>query len=210
MSDDELIRPVLLPPLSGTEALGDGQVLDFWRWALGDLRMNNARGYLAEFLVSRAVGDPRRKRVEWGAHDVESRDGTRIEVKATGFLQSWATRRIPPPRWSLGSLHSDVTWDDEAATGNVPADPWHRIDVWVFALHTAADPALYDPLDVDQWEFRALPHRSLLLTGQKSMGLAGIERLGGTPVGLAGLAETVIQARLRNEAIERPVSGDTI
>lgn len=189
MPDDPLIRPSVLPPLSGTEALGDGQVLDFWRWALGDLRMNNARGYLAEFLVARAVEDPRPIRIEWGAHDVESGDGTRIEVKATGLLQSWTSRRIPRPRWSLGSIHSQVTWDDETAAGDVPTDPWDRVDVWVFALHTATDPALYDPLDLTQWEFRAVPHRALLITGQQSVGVSAVERLGVVAVGLGDLAE---------------------
>lgn len=208
MTDDPLIRPSVLPPLSGTEALGDGQVLDFWRWALGDLRMNNARGYLAEFLVARAVGDPRPIRIEWGAHDVESSGGTRIEVKATGLLQSWASRRIPKPRWSLGSIHADVTWDYEMAKGEVPSDPWHRVDVWVFALHTATDPARYDPLDLTQWEFHVVPHRALLLTGQKSVGMAAIQRLGGVPVGLGGLAEAVADARGRNGSIGRPGLGE--
>jgi hypothetical protein len=31
-------------------------VEDFWQFALGDLRMNNARGYLAEYLVGTALG----------------------------------------------------------------------------------------------------------------------------------------------------------
>jgi hypothetical protein len=208
MTDEPLIRPAPLPPLDGTEALGEGTVLDFWRWALGDLRMNNARGHLAEFLVSRAVGDPRPLRIEWGAHDVEAHDGTRIEVKATGLLQSWTTRRIPKPRWSLGSIQAAVGWDEETATTKVPIDPWHRVDVWVFALHTATDPALYDPLDLAQWEFRVLPHRALLLAGGKSVGLAGIERLGGSAVGLAGLADAVAGARARNETIRRPAAPD--
>ena len=45
-------------PLSGDEHfLGlDATVRDFWAFAMSDLRMNNVRGYLAEFLVARAVG----------------------------------------------------------------------------------------------------------------------------------------------------------
>ena len=70
---DELIRPSDLARLAGDERLGDTTVLDFWRWALGDLRMNNARGYLVEYLVAQAVGDASPTRVEWGAYDVELR-----------------------------------------------------------------------------------------------------------------------------------------
>lgn len=44
--------------LDGSEQFAgvDASVLDFWRFAMSDLRMNNVRGYLAEFLVARAVG----------------------------------------------------------------------------------------------------------------------------------------------------------
>jgi len=45
-------------PLTGQEPFDglDATVLDFWRWAMSDLRVNNVRGYLAEFLVAKAVG----------------------------------------------------------------------------------------------------------------------------------------------------------
>ena len=52
----------------------DASVLDFWRFAMNDLRMNNVRGYLAEFLVARAVGASGH-RIEWDAYDVLTPDG---------------------------------------------------------------------------------------------------------------------------------------
>jgi hypothetical protein len=57
MSDVWTSAPTL-PPLDGSESFSgvDATVLDFWRFALSDLRMNNTRGYLAEFLVAKAVG----------------------------------------------------------------------------------------------------------------------------------------------------------
>jgi hypothetical protein len=61
----------------------DATVVDFWQFALSDLRMNNTRGYLAEFLVAKAVGATA-GRVEWDAFDVLAPSGARIEVKATG------------------------------------------------------------------------------------------------------------------------------
>ncbi len=69
MSED---RPLLAP----SAPLAQGTVLDFWRWALGDLRMNTARGYLAEYLVARAVDAKSAHRVEWDAWDVTAGDGT--------------------------------------------------------------------------------------------------------------------------------------
>lgn len=193
------LRPSDLPRLTGEEDLASGSVLDFWRWALGDLRMNNARGYLVEFLVARALGDEAPVRVEWGPYDVKAADGTLIEVKATGRLQSWATAKLSTPSWSFKSVRAKTTWSD-AAGDYVAVDPATRVHVWVFALHTAVEPAMYDPLDVDQWEFRVVAHRELLATGQTSARLSFFDRLGVEPVSYEELAEAVATARARNDA----------
>ena len=66
----------------------DAKVVDFWRFALSNLRMNNARGYLAEFLVAKAVGSTG-LRIEWDPYDVLAPDGTTIEVKTSAYLQAW-------------------------------------------------------------------------------------------------------------------------
>jgi hypothetical protein len=133
MSNEELIRPTELKQLTGSEPIDTSTVLDFWRWALGDLRMNNVRGYLVEFLVASAVGDPSSVRVEWGAYDAEGDDGTRIETKAAGRLQSWVTRRLSTPSWSFRSVRADRVWAEDIGR-YIPVDPWNRVHVWVFAL----------------------------------------------------------------------------
>lgn len=205
--DDTLLQPRELERLTGNEALGPGRVIDFWRWALGDLRMNNTRGHLAEYLVARAVDDTRHGRIEWDAYDVVAADGTRIEVKATGRLQSWASRKPSPVSWKFPNVAAHEVWShDEAAY--VPVDPAERLDVWVFALHTATDPEAYAPLDLTQWEFRVLPHRTLLATGQKSAALSTIERLGGHPVPAQDLAAAVTAARAENDATEPSTTPD--
>lgn len=91
---EEWIRPPVVTPLLGDERLVgcEASVLDFWRFAMSDLRMNNVRGYLAEFLVAQAVGAVG-PRMEWDAYDVLAPDGTRIEVKSSAYLQVWDQRR---------------------------------------------------------------------------------------------------------------------
>jgi hypothetical protein len=43
--------PAELEQLKGNEPFSTGsKVLDFWRWALGDLRMNTARGFPTDLL----------------------------------------------------------------------------------------------------------------------------------------------------------------
>lgn len=200
MDGDQLIHPADLTPLEGSEMLGSATVLDFWRWALGDLRMNNARGYLAEFLVAQALGDASRVRVEWGPHDVQAADGTLIEVKATGRLQSWSTRQLSKPTWSFKSVRSSSVWS--AARGDyIDVQPETRVHVWVFALQTEEDPAAYDPLDVNQWEFRVVPHRQLLATGQVSATLSLLKRLGAAPVSYPDLPDAVAAARQRHDRL---------
>jgi hypothetical protein len=135
--------------LSGDEVLRPATIRDFWRWALGDLRMNNARGYLVEFLVAQALGDSSPVRVEWGAFDVRAEDGTRVEVKATGRLQSWTLKKLSTPVWSFKSVRASRVWSEEVGD-YVTVDPEDRVHVWVFALQTAVNAARYDPLDLEQ------------------------------------------------------------
>jgi hypothetical protein len=44
---------------NGGRLLGEkAHVLDFWSWAFSDLRQNNVRGHLAEYIVGLALGVP--------------------------------------------------------------------------------------------------------------------------------------------------------
>lgn len=200
MGGEGLIRPRDLELLSGDERVGPGTVLEFWRWALGDLRMNNARGYLVEWLVAKALDDRSARRVEWGAWDVEAADGTLVEVKACGRLQSWATKQPTTPRWTFTSVRSRRVWS-EAKGEYQPVEPASRVHVWVFALHLEEDPDRYDPLDVTQWEFRAIAHRQLLATDQVSAGLGFFERQRIAPVPYDDLAAAVRAARRHNDRL---------
>ena len=95
----KLIRPTDLEPLQGHEPLGGGTVADFWRWALGDLRMNNARGYLVEYLVAQAIGDRAPIRVEWGPYDACGADGTLVGDQGN---------RLSPELGHQGAVNTDV------------------------------------------------------------------------------------------------------
>src|SRR4051812_29096988 len=131
MNDGEAwIRPGELKSLDGAERVGSATVLDFWRWALGDLRMNLARGYLAEFLVARALEDPSPVREEWADYDVKAADGTLVEVKATGRLQAWVAQRLSTPAWSFRSVRASTVWS-VGKSAEVPIRPEDRVHVWV-------------------------------------------------------------------------------
>jgi len=197
-----LLRPRDLQRLQGQEELGAGEtVLDFWRWALGDVRMNTARGYLVEYLVAKALGDQSAVRVEWGPYDVKARDGTLVEIKTAGYLQSWTTKKLSEPRWTFKSVMTDRAWSEEHGS-YLPVEPGARVHVWVFALQTCQDPNTYDPLSVDQWEFRVMPHRKLLAAGQQSAGLSFFNRQAVSPVAYSEIARAVDTARRDNDRLQ--------
>jgi hypothetical protein len=95
----------------------DGQplndtVLDFWRWAASDLVSNTMRGVVAEYLVANALDLARTVRQEWQAFDVETSQGTKIEVKSAAYLQAWYHAKLSVIRFGI---QPTLAWD--AATG---------------------------------------------------------------------------------------------
>ncbi|WP_316527439.1 hypothetical protein [Kitasatospora brasiliensis] len=179
--------PAELTPFQGGETFRGtdaGTVLEFWRYAMPDLRTNTTRGLLAEFLVHRAVGAVRRN-AEWESFDVLAPDGLRIEVKTSAYLQSWGQRRLSEIRFSR---LRGRTWTPEDGDA---AEQSYNADVYVFALHTARTHADYDPLDISQWDFHVASRALVEATGQASLGLASVRRLCGEPGGYEQLPERI-------------------
>ena len=172
-------------PLSGEEVVAgtDATVVDFWRFALSNLRMNNARGYLAEFLVARAVGSTG-PRIEWDPYDVLAPDRTTIEVKVSTYLQAW-------DQYKLSTIHftgfRSRTWTTE---GGLMPTPTYNPNVYVFAIQTARTHEEYNPLPASQWHFHLLPKRTAEVLDQDSIGLATLEKLAAPPIAYKEFSET--------------------
>lgn len=175
--------------LSGSESFDgvDASVMDFWAFAMSDLRMNNVRGYLAEFLVSRAVGASG-GRVEWDAYDVLSPDGIKIEVKSSAHLQVWDQRRLSRIVFTGLTGRTWTPQDGESSEATFNAD------VYVFCVQTAQTHEEYNPLDVDQWDFYVVPRDDIAALGNKSISLAALQRLSTGPVEYVGLSEAIQEA----------------
>lgn len=175
------------------EELAGPAVCDFWSWAFSDLRSNTTRGILAEFLVAWALGVREGVRAAWDDFDVLTPDGIRVEVKASGYLQSWVQKR--PSRISFGRL-TGRSWSAE--TGELGAERELRADVFVFAIQTCSDPDGYDPLALDAWRFLVLPRIKLEETGTRSISLTTLRRLDAAEVTISGLVEAVRAAAEQN------------
>ena len=173
-ADPVYVRTAVLPVAGHEPFIGmDATVLDFWQWAVSDLRMNTTRSMLAEFFVAVAVGSTATKRVEWDNYDVLTPEGIKIEVKASGYRQSWGQRRKSEPRFS-GFLAKEFDW----VTGAYVGEPKVRADVFVFALQTSWDADDYNVLDVGQWEFYVLQANIIRNCNRKSVDMGFVRQHG--------------------------------
>lgn len=162
--------PQLLEPEDRFVGL-DAAVVDFWRWAYSDLRDNTHRGVLAEFFVALALNGTGTRRKGWANFDVESQSGVRVEVKASGYLQSWPQAKHSAITFGRVAARS---WDEN--TNEFSADAEVRADVFVFAVQACKDPEAYDALDLGQWEFYVVPAGPVRDCGYKSLSLSWVKR----------------------------------
>ncbi len=182
--------PPRAPQLTGTESFFgvDATVIDFWKFAMNDLRTNNVRGYLAEFFVARAIGSTG-MRVEWAPWDVTGPDGTRVEVKSSGYLQAWGQRKLSIPRFRVGAAYG---WDE--VTGAWSTKQEFNADAYVFCLQTAVTHDDYDALDISQWEFYVARRDAIEAQGGASMGLPTLAKVAGPPVSFSALGDAIASA----------------
>ena len=163
----------------------------FWQWSSSDLISNAQRGVLAEFLVARALGVDGGVRTEWDAYDLETESGLKVEVKASGFIQSWAQERLSKVGFDIAPK---LSWD---ASTNVSATEAGRpADVYVFAVHAHTEQASVDPLDVTQWKFYVLGTAVLNQerSSQKRISLSALQGFCPPAVPYEGLCDAVAGA----------------
>jgi hypothetical protein len=146
----------------------------FWLWAYSDFLSNANRGLLADYLVGCALGcDMCGSRREWDRHDLETRGGVTIEVKASGYVQSWAQQRPSSISFDIGRSRA---WSYE--TNTTEHEPSRSVDIYLFCVRNETDRARADALDPSQWHFAVVTRRELdrVFGEQKRMTLAPLLR----------------------------------
>jgi hypothetical protein len=190
-----------LEPFRVGERSTEFNLLDFWQWSGSDLVDNTSRGILAEYIVAKALGiDVQRVREGWASWDLETDDGLRIEVKSAAFVQSWGQRSLSTVQFVIPKRRAF-----DADNGIMDSTPQRHAHVYVFALLAHKDKLSIDPLDLDQWQFYALPTQALndRQRSQHSITLRSLESLAGPPIDFAHLAEVVQAIR----AIDNDLAG---
>ena len=149
----------------------------FWEWAFTDCVSNSLRGVLAEFIVGKAVQCLDRPRVEWDDYDLKTKDGIKIEVKSSAYVQSWHVKESKPSQINF-DIASKKGWSSETRITSKEAK--RSANVYVFCVLKEKNHELVDPLDLDQWFFLVLSTKTIneSLGNQKSVSLARLEKLG--------------------------------
>lgn len=167
--------------LTGTEPLlaPDGKqlsnLLGFWQWAYSDLVINAERGALAEYIVACALGIAHSERIAWDKYDLRSAEGIAIEVKTSGYLQTWRQTSLSKPIFGIQPTHA---WDGK--TNEYASEKKRQSDIYVFCLHKHTDQETVNPLDISQWTFYLMPTPILneKFGAQKSVSLASLLKAG--------------------------------
>jgi len=148
---------------------------DFWQWAFSDFMSNALRGVLAEYIVGSALNCTNSPRAEWDAYDLKTADGTRIEVKSSAYLQTWAQKQHSSIRFDIGLKKA---WD--AKTNSSQKEATRSADVYVFSIFASTEKTTANPLDTSQWFFLACSSEFLNreFGKQSSVGLASLEQKG--------------------------------
>ncbi len=133
-------------------------LLDFWRWSLSNLVSNATRGLIAEFIVANALGISTTSSVrdEWGAFDLQTPEGVKVEVKSAAYIQTWYQSSL-----STISFRTPKTRAYDPNKNELDVEARRQADVYVFAVLAHQDKNTIDPLNVEQWKFYVVPTATL-------------------------------------------------
>lgn len=186
------------------KGLEPNSVVDFWRWAYSDILSNTNRAIFAEFIVGAALGAIDKPRVEWDAYDLYYK-GKKIEVKSTGFIQSWKQNGISRPVFDIAKKHA---WNPDDNTYS--PEKVRFADCYVFCIFKCKDKNCCDLLDMDNWEFFVLSREEIEMRfgDQKTVALSRL-RIFAKPVSIKELrikVDKVLNCILTGEGLLRGCS----
>jgi len=169
--DRELMNEFNQNPNLQSPNLENATLLDFWRWAFSDLRMNDVRGVYAEWMVAQLLGIDPPPRDSWDSCDLRTPDGKGIEVKSAAFVQAWETKQ--PSQIVFTGLRGRK-WNPH--TGYTE-DRTCNADVYVFCLEIEMDREKWNALELDQWHFFVLPRSVIEERNARSIGIKPLRSL---------------------------------
>ena len=149
-------------------------VLSFWKWSSSELLGNALRGVLAEFIVASTIDILDKPREEWDAYDLKSKNGLKIEIKSSSYLQSWEQTKLSK---IIFGIQPTSDWD--YSINKRCKEKIRQSDIYIFCVLSHKDKNSVDPLDLSQWDFYILETKILneKVTVQKSITLSSLLKL---------------------------------
>ena len=128
-------------PLVSPDGEQVGSLIDFWRWAYSDLVGNAERGALAEYIVACALEINHKVRIGWDKYDLLTEEGISVEVKTSGYLQTWEQKELSN---IIFGIQPTIGWDSK--TNQYDNEPKRQADIYVFCVHKHQEQETIDPL----------------------------------------------------------------
>ena len=135
---------------------------------------NALRGVLAEFIVSSTIDILDKPREEWDAYDLKTKDGLKIEIKSSSYLQSWEQAELSK---IIFGIQPTSDWD--YSTNKRKSEKIRQSDIYIFCVLSHKDKNSVDPLNLSQWDFYILKTKVLneKVKTQKTITLSSLLRL---------------------------------
>ena len=144
---------------------------EFWQYAYSNFIDNRNRGALGEFIVASAMSVTETPYSSWENYDLEA-EGIKIEVKTSGFQQTWEQKKESVPSFEIrkkkGWVGETNEWEEIAK---------RHADVYVFCLNTQWKGSVEDPLNTEHWKFYVASTKLIneKLSNQQTLGISTIE-----------------------------------
>lgn len=169
-------------------------VLEFWQYGFSNLNSNVLRGALAEFIVENVLNDKNQiiVRNPWGDYDVETKDGKKIEVKCSSYIQDWDQKEFSRIVWS-GLKAKELYWSEAVKSHTDLKQKDYKADIYILALFKHQDPTTLNILDLDQWAFYVFKREQIkdISRNGNSVSLARLQKLKFEPIHFTQIQEKI-------------------
>lgn len=134
---------------------------------------NKLRGMLAEFIVASTIDALKNPREEWDAYDLITKEGLKIEIKSSSYLQSWEQTRLTK---IIFGIQPTIIWEDN---NKLSPKAKRQADIYIFCVLAHKDKKTVNPLNLSQWDFYILDTEVLnkKVPTQKTITLSSLLRL---------------------------------
>ena len=166
-----------------------GELVEFWQWAYSDLVGNTERGAIAEYLVACALGIQKGTRISWDKYDLVSNEGITIEVKSSGYLQTWNQEKLSSITFGI-----QPTFGWNSKTNQYDTEKKRQADIYVFCVHKHKELSDINPLDTGQWDYYLMPTNQLndKVGNQRTISLSSLIKMGAVQCTFENLHEQIV------------------